>query len=408
MSAAPLPRSQRHQSRQSRIPRLLGWLVAAGFVGFVTIAVLAYAWVRAFLAGEEFRALLAGRLGETLGTEVELAPLRWERLAVHTDSVQAAQGKGFAKLKLEEAQAAVSLQALTSGVWIIENARIEKATLDFKLPNATPTIAAAPAVQPAPTDAPPESSAYTLPAWFPTTVKVPELLVRETNLRFGHSDLDVRIVGSALQLKHRDAEGFDFMLRGGTFRLAPFPGAGIADKTFSITEANGQLTPDTVFLLGSTLTATDQTTLTLDGTLPGRNESGTLDIHYRMDGLPVSQVLGPEWTDRILGKLSIDGRTHSVGEEIIHEGQAELAQARFFTPATSTPKLDSLPPAVSAAINNNAAASALTGIANNGLSLVGNTLIPLLGAYTDRTMQYRNLFAIPPAATSKNPAPASN
>jgi hypothetical protein len=92
----------------------------------------------------------------------------------------------------------------------------------------------------------------------------------------------------------------------------------------------------------------------------------------------VSQVLGAKWTDRIFGQLSIDGRSRTEPDEagVVHEGTAELAQARFLTPAQPAEP----------------AAGGAAGLVARGWQTATGTLIPLLGAYTDHTTQFRNLF----------------
>lgn len=373
------PTASRSARRQGRWLRVLLW-TAFGLLFTGVVAVLgAYAWVKKYLAGEEFRTLVATQAGQVLQADVALDPLVWDRLTVRTEKVAASGGNRVSRLEVSDSQATVSLNALTTGYWTVENATIGRVVADLKPPPAKTTATPAP---PAPTNsAPPafppatENPLDGLPGWFPTEVRVPTIQVRELNLRFGQGDMDFRLLETGALLTRREATAYDMALRGGQFRLAPFPGAGIKDKSFSIIDANIRLTPETFFVLDSRMRAEDGTTLAIEGTAPGSSGDAPLDVQYTMESLPVAQILGGEWTNRVFGRLTITGRSEGEGDSLVHTGTAELADARFLTP----------PPA------NTTPADGALGFVSKGWQSLTGTVIPVLGAYTERGVQFRNL-----------------
>jgi hypothetical protein len=373
MSQPSLPRSAR---RRGRWIRVLLWS-AFGLVLTGVIAVLgAYAWVKKYLAGEEFRALVAARAGQTLQSEVTLDPLVWDRLNVSTDKVSATGGSRISRLEITEPKATISLTALTTGYWTVENASIERVVADLKTPPAKSSPGAPSGSGPvAPPAGETEAATSGLPRWFPTEVRVPTLQIRELNLRFGQGDMDFRLLKTGALLTRRDATSYDMALRGGEFSLAPFPGAGIGKKSFDVIDATLRTTPGTIFVLDSRMRAADGTTLAIQGTSPGSSGDGPLDIQYTMESLPVAQVLGGEWANRVFGRLTVTGQSQGEGDTLVHTGTAELADARFLTP----------PPATTAP------AEGALGLVTKGWRNLTGTIIPVLGAYTDRTVQFRNL-----------------
>ncbi|MFM7181036.1 MAG: hypothetical protein ACKO2G_06190 [Verrucomicrobiales bacterium] len=373
MSQTSLPRSAR---RRGRWLRVVLWCVF-GIVLIGVIAVLgAYAWVKKYLAGEEFRALVAAQAGQMLQAEVTLEPLVWDRLNVRSEKASATGGSRISRLEITEPQATISLTALTTGHWTVENASIERLVADLKTPPAkTNAPAVTGAESPAPPEEVPEAAATGLPRWFPTEVRVPTIQIRDLNLRFGQGDMDFRLLKTGALLTRRDATSYDMALRGGEFSLAPFPGAGIEKKSFEIIDATLRMTPETVFVLDSRMRAADGTTLAIQGTAPGSSGDGPLDIQYTMESLPVAQVLGGEWANRVFGRLTVTGQSQGEGDTLVHTGTAELADARFLTPPPST----------------TAPAEGAIGLVTKGWQNLTGTIIPVLGAYTDRTVQFRNL-----------------
>lgn len=369
MSSPTLNRASRRRGGNFR---LILWAASILAVTGVLAVLGAYAWVRHFLAGDEFRALLANQVGATIGAQVEIAPLVWDRLAVRSAKVESTGGTRISRLQVEEPKATVSLDALTSGVWVIDNASIERVVMDLK-PAPSPTIATA---TPDPVDDAPASDALSgLPGWFPTKVSIPRIQIRDTSIRLGQGDMDFRILRSGASLESREDDTWDVALRGGQFRVMPFPGAGIKDKAFDIVEGSLRLTPEIIYVLDSTMKAADGTSLSLHGTMPGPKGSSPLDINTVLQNLPVAQILGPDWSNRVLGRLTVTNRSHGEGDRLLHEGSAELADARFLTPNTPVPDPITAAPA----------------IIGQGWQMVTSTLIPVLGAYTDRTVQFRNL-----------------
>ncbi len=362
------PTARRSRRRRGFLPRALG----IGTLGLLLVLVVGvfglYQWAKGYVRSEGFRALVEGQASRLLQAEVKLEPLEWERLDVRSPGLKAGAGPAFSKLQADELRATLALGGLTRRVWKVEAARIENLVVDFKKPTAVST-----APPPAVAAAGAESSSAP-PGWLNARIEVPQVGVRNTNLRFGTGDLDFRLLGSGAVLVERGDGSYDLELRGGAFSMAPFPGAGVAKKAFDLREASARIQSDAVYLVNSTLADANGTTVSVEGTIPLSAKAHNLSLHTSIDGLPVAEVVGPEWTNRIFGRLALDIRTLESEGGTTHEGTVRLADARLVTPEPSQPD-----------------AGGVAGMVRQGWRAFSGTLLPALGAYTDRTRQFRNL-----------------
>ena len=256
------PTARRSRRRRGFLPRALGF----GTLGLLLVLVVGvfgvYQWAKGYVRSEGFRALVEGQASRLLQAEVKLEPLEWERLDVRSPGLKAGAGPAFSKLQADELRATLALGGLARRVWKVEAARIENLVVDFKKPSAAAT-----APPPAVADAGAESSSAP-PGWLNARIEVPQVGVRNTNLRFGTGDLDFRLLGSGAVLVKRGDGSYDLELRGGAFSMAPFPGAGVAKKAFDLREASARIQSDAVYLVNSTLADANGTTVSVEGTIP--------------------------------------------------------------------------------------------------------------------------------------------
>ena len=358
---------------------MLGLLLA-----LVVGVFFAYQWFQKYVRSEEFRALVEAQASKFLRAEVKLDPLEWNRLDVLSRHLEAGSAPAFSKLEADRLKATLRFNGWAKRSWTVEGAMIENLVVDFKK-SAAPAGKAPMLPSVAAVVAGTSEGGPSLPAWLPTKVEVPQVRVRNTNLRFGTGDMDFRVLGSEGTLVERGDGSYDIDLRGGLFSVSPFPGAGISKKNFSIGSAKARLGTDAVYLVESTLQAEsanssqegeDKTSLAIEGTIPFSSASHKLSLHINMENLPVGQVVGPQWTNRIFGRLALDFKTTEDDKGIaIHEGSVRLADARFLTPEPDAPKNEGL-----------------AGVVRSGWETLSGTILPVLGAYTDHTRQFRNLI----------------
>ena len=376
--------SRRSLRRRGRLLRVLGFGVLGLLLALVIGVFFAYQWFQKYVRSEEFRALVEAQASKFLQAEVKLDPLEWNRLDVLSKHLQAGSAPAFSKLEADRLKATLRFNGWSKRSWTVEGAMIENLVVDFKKA-AAPAGPASVKASPAPASAPPAEVGSSLPGWLPTKVEVPQVRVRNTNLRFGTGDMDFRVLGSEATLVERGDGSYDIDLRGGLFSVAPFPGAGITKKNFSIGSAKARLGTDAVYLVESTLRAEpsttsqegeDKTGLSIEGTIPFSSASHKLSLHINMEDLPVGQVVGPQWTNRVFGRLALDFKTTEDEKgRAIHEGTVRLADARFLTPEPEQPK-----------------DGGLVGMVRGGWETLSGTVLPVLGAYTDHTRQFRNLI----------------
>jgi hypothetical protein len=368
---APVSRSSRSHRGRGLLVRVLGIAALVAVVVLVGGVFAFQRWLHNFVRGPEFHALVESQVGGLLQTEVKLEPLEWDQLNVRSSRLQAGEAPAFTRLQADEMRATVTLASWTRASWLVDGARIEKIVLDLKKNRPAGNDAAAPA--PAPPPAAPAASS--LPGWLQAKVDIPQIDVRSTNLRFGAGDLDFRVLNAAASLRPRNDGAFDLDLRGGQFLMAPFPGAGGTAKTFDLRDAQARVGHDAVYLTGSTMSDPGGAILQIEGTVPMAGSSRPLALHSRIEGLPVAEVVGPDWTNRIFGRLALDFDSRVEDGVVVHEGRAGLADARLITPEQAPRE----------------SAAGVLGALEQGWSAFTGTLLPVLGAYTDRGAQFRNL-----------------
>lgn len=366
MPARPPARQARR--RRGRVLRWLGLTALVLFVVAIVGIFAAYQWVKAFVRGEEFRQLVESNAAGFLHAEVELHPLEWDRLNVRTAKITATGSPAFTKLTADDLRGTITLGGLTRGVWTITGARVENLVIDFKQEAGTPAGGT-------PGDAPGASETAitpSLPGWMQTEIEVPEVRIRNTNLRFGSGDADFRILGSTATLASRPDGDQDLDLRGGYLVVSPFPGGGRSEKTFTIRDASARISPTAVYIVDSRMVDEEGTFLAVEGTVPHSGSQGAFDLHTKVASLPVSEALGPEWTNRVFGRLAMDFRSHHEGDELVHEGTVQLEDARLVTPQPTSEQPG--------------------GLVEQGWRALSGTLMPVLGAYTEKTRQFRNII----------------
>jgi len=357
-------RSRSDRRKSSRFAGCLVWGVVGSLVCLLAGVFGFYWWIGSYLHSDGFRILLQGQLARFTGSEVTLAPLSWERMGVATDEIRATEGPAFSSLEMRDTRARVSLDGWGRGVWVIEGARAEGLTLDLK--NRAPAAAVPEMAVPAP------AAVGFLFFKLPTRVEVPAFEVARMNLRFGE-DTDFRILGSQAVVKKISGDQFELALRGGTFRMAPFPGVGGSGREFQIRDAKARISDGGIFVTEAVGTDASGARVNVSGTQPFADKSVPVRWQTRVEDLPVGEVVGAEWSSRIFGRLGIEMEsTGSAPGVMRHRGSVVVTDARFTSPPP--PPRDGWVARV-----------------EDGLIGVAGVVMPVLGAYTDRTMQFRNL-----------------
>jgi len=87
MSRRKRARRRAAKQKSSLGQKLLGF--AAGCLVLLAIlALCGWLWVRSYLRTDDFREQLAVSVGQTFGGDLEIAPLQWEGLQMHSESVE--------------------------------------------------------------------------------------------------------------------------------------------------------------------------------------------------------------------------------------------------------------------------------------------------------------------------------
>ncbi len=364
-------REQRRKRRSSiSIGRWLGWaslclvVLALAGVGFF------FVWLRGYLHSDEFRLLLEDRAASRMGGELRVDPLRWERLGVSSGGVEG-RGRAFSRLEARDVRGRVSLEGWRRGAWVLEGVRAESLVLDFRdggdsVPDQLETGAEAQS---------PGRPGFWM-ALLPARVEVPEVDVRQANLRFG-GGTDFRILETHARARVRSDGSHDLDLRGGFFRVDPFPGGRGGERMFRLRDARATISPQGLFLSEAVATDESGARLAVSGTHPAGAGTTDLRLETRLEDLPVGEVLGGDWASRVFGRLTVEALTtesRSAGGGLRHEGTATLADARFVSPPAPRP-----------------AEGAWMEQLEQGWQRFAGVVVPVLGAYTDRTHQFRNL-----------------
>lgn len=296
-------------------------LFAYGLATFVVLTVVgllvARAWLNRYLGSEEFRTLLAERIGRAAQAQCALEPLSWSAGGVYTSSVnlKPAGGQSWKTLEADGVQATVDLSTARSGVWSIPSINLDSVRLQTQ-PSKPVTEQ-----KPLPQDSEPEKNA--LPGWLqrflPQRTEIGEVRVQDFAVNPADGSAGVSLTGMKMSAKPMGEEGA-WQLRGndGTLNL---PGL---TTPFRMDSASATVD-------GKALTLNDAISRWLgDSEVTGRGElpfngSKPWSFSGHLSRLDLRHVLSEDWNTRLSGLLEGDYQaTAAPPADVLLKGKLKL------------------------------------------------------------------------------------
>ena len=117
--------SRNRTRRPSRWLRFLLWTIPIVFVLLIVGFFVAKSAIDAYLRSDGFRQFVAGKAGNTMHANAELAPLSFAGSAIFADGFKAHGGPdaAFANLEIEQIRTEISLRRFFEKVWQVEAVR---------------------------------------------------------------------------------------------------------------------------------------------------------------------------------------------------------------------------------------------------------------------------------------------
>ncbi|QQL43899.1 hypothetical protein [Sulfuriroseicoccus oceanibius] len=361
------------------------------FLLLVGGSVIGYVAVRKYLHSDDFRHLVEGQLATVLKAEsVEMDAFAWSGLSMTSDGMLADGGSAgkFDGIELKTLETEVTLDGLDRGVWEIPQVTVAYAKLDLMPPTASSPSDVVAAGDP-PTVAQDGMAATEpgKPGWLesrvPRKVEVGRVQVRDGNVRFPlGAGREARVLGAALDATRLpDGEGYKVELQGGRVSFLPFFGqsgnAGAMAVDRGAIEMRGKnFAVQQIMLSGIGHTAR----ATVDGQVALDDGVSEMRIDTTVNDLPVAELLGVKWADRLVGRFNgeIVTEKRPGDSAVMTHGRVWLKEARLNTPS------DQENQGVIAQVDRLAAAT--------GLSDLFGGVVPMLGAYTESRERFSSIF----------------
>jgi len=353
--------------------------ISLGGVILLLLGMLAgFQMVRVYLHSEAFRVLLGEEAGKAMRSDVKVGVLRWQGLTVHGEGIEAIghEGSPIGFLEVSELRGKIGLDGFGRGVWRVQDVRADRVTLDIAVLKDA-DLEKEERIELTDVEVEPEKKWWS--GWLPDEVEFEEIEVREANMRFFSGDTEMRLLGSGLKLKPRNPEeGYEVEVRGGNLRIIPFPGALKAERLFTLRDAWINIDQESIWVRDSFFTGPDGETAEVNGMIPfDKADTGSLRMGVNIRSLPISAVLGPEWTSRVLGRLDINATVDALPDDtVVVTGKVSISDGRFVTQGL---------------IEEDTVTGGLLSTMRKGWVMMFETMLPVMGAYTEDTMRFRNL-----------------
>ncbi|MBK1881387.1 hypothetical protein JIN85_03105 [Luteolibacter pohnpeiensis] len=126
--------SRRSRKRNRANAPSIGWLgkslIASSVLIMVSLAV-AHLALRKYLHSESFRVFLSSKVSSALKVTGGFAPLRWDGLAVDTQSFTGKGESTIQNINLEGLHTEITFDGITRGVWELQGTRVDRVAIDI-------------------------------------------------------------------------------------------------------------------------------------------------------------------------------------------------------------------------------------------------------------------------------------
>jgi hypothetical protein len=310
-------------------------VLLAGFVGV-------RAWFNAFLHSEEFRRLISSATAGAVNADGEFRPFEYSGTTIYSDRFEAHghAGSAFAELRADQIRAEFNLRGIFHHAWQIDEikigrvaARIERAAQTATQPNTAPlpnssqpsSIAETPIENPKPVLSKAEGSKIENPSsgWLPNRVELHKAVIDQADLKWLESDPPQRgsIEGTRVTVLP-DGAAWNVTGEGGRVRQAGFPDLNLDHLKLRYQQPS-------LFVTEGEFRNPESGSVAVTGEI---NFDRAVDLQVRLNGVPVTPFLTPDWRARLKGSLTGDMKVHGplpATAPMRIEGSLSLAQGQL-------------------------------------------------------------------------------
>jgi hypothetical protein len=270
------------------------WLVSLAVVlaGLAVVVLGVHAWVRAFLRSDQFRELVAAKVGDLWQVDGTFSPLRWQGWTVYADTYQATGRAGGAvkNLRAQRIRADLAWRELLRGTWHLRSVQIGALELM--------TVPVGSGRDKAPVAEPPQAP---LPGWVPQKFRLERAEVENTIWDFPGGS----VRGASVRL-FPESNGWFLEAERGSLRLPQLPANELAFVQL-------RWFPTGWFLTRARLDFRDGGFVEASGELGA--EKWSLKTNWRE--LPSEQWLPSRMREHLRGRWSIEAASEGkVGEPL--------------------------------------------------------------------------------------------
>lgn len=310
-------------------------MAALSVVLMMLAPVLVMSWVRGYLRQDAFRTKLEALAGTRMAGTVQLAPLRWTGDEVGTRTAALETVNGW-KAELTGLRVGLDWAAFRDRQWRLVQAGAD--SLEISRTAVSPPAEATPSLplEPAADSGVGSSVPAWLRGWLPDRFAVDGLRVDAFTL--SHPG-PWRLSGAALRAspwQQGDASA-QVTVTGGVLETPVLLPALLHPIKLNLGSATLRLAPDELRLSTASLTWAQGGEVSARGHLRPSTRAWQLDT--TLTGIPLAELLSPDWKLRLTGQIEGDLRIRSTAEtEPTVEGDVRLKNAAL----TSVPLLDQL------------------------------------------------------------------
>jgi hypothetical protein len=250
-----------------------------------------YVGLNRYLASEEFRRLMSEVIRGQFKVEGEFEPFRWQGFTVFSNGYR---GTGtpespFASIQAEQIFAHLSWRAFFEGRWQLDEIRLGSLQVSVQEPQA-------------PTDQSVKGAAPLWPAsgamsFFPREFRLVRVQIEHAELRLPPAWGGGFATGMRVEAQPQ-GQVWEITGEGGAAQFRPLP-------ELSVHHFRLRLRPERLYLTEAELRTAAGGVLTAAGEF-GLNESQDITVRGKVQRVPLTEVLTPDWRTKFTGELAAD------------------------------------------------------------------------------------------------------
>jgi hypothetical protein len=283
----------RTRSQGARWSRRIG-IAFALFLVLLSVGWFAgRAWLDSYLRGPEFRKFLESRIGRTLRSDAQLAPLTFTGLNVYTDGLEAHgyEEAPFSGAGANNVRMKFSLRRFFDRVWQVEDVQVGRITV--KLDGTRLTFPPATEQE--------QKVRKASPQWLPNRLEIASAFVREVNLEWGQTPATA---GGLRRMELRASfqdNSWELQGSGGELTAAGLPPIALVNAR--LRQRDRQL-----FIQSANFDVRDGGAMSVTGEVRFDDQ---VDIESRLEGIDIQPLLPEDWRAKLHGRASGQVRVRS-------------------------------------------------------------------------------------------------